>query len=262
MYWEGLGCLRVKKWKGLDRNADCVNLLYMFHVKVRRESILQFAGNVRTQSRQATGCKPDWLATRRSSQRCKQRSSVCRCVAQRELCALRGVLSAGPFDSTSHAGNVVTQAALRSVDSAAEQAADTAAAAVSAVQADLSHQSAVLLISAQLVSDLSTAICEVSALTRQDPQQQQHHDSDGYTAIAGLVSLSPLEVQDLLCPPLQPVADCHSSSKASALLRGLVKHGTQGDSHDTLNTVRRFLEEDAQAAMVELRTIKQQLDRV
>ena len=150
-----------------------------------------------------------------------------------------------------------TQTALSTADTAAARAADPAAAATSALQARLSAQLAVLLVSAQLVDDLTAAIHDISALGHQDPQQ--HHDIEDCTAIAGLVQLSPMEVQDLLCPASQAVGDCHSGSKASAMLRGLLKHGTQGDSHDDLETVRHLLEEHAEAALAELGMIKQQL---
>jgi len=196
---------------------------------------------------------------RLNTQRCRQRSSGCRCVTQRMLRALQTVLSGCSFQLSSHAGNVPSQTAMSTADTAASRAADTAAVAISALQAQLSAQSAVLLVSAQLVDDLTDVIHDISVPGRQDPQQ--HHEADDCTAIAGLVHLSPAEVQDLLCPPPQAVTDCHSGSKASALLRGVLKHGTQGDSLDDLNTVRHRLQEDAEAALVELETIRQHLDR-
>ncbi len=168
--------------------------------------------------------------------------------------------SSCPSCSPSHTCHVPMQTALNAADTTAARDADTAAAASSTLQAQLSAHSAVLLVSAQLVDDLTAAIHDISNLGHEDPQRQ-HHDTDDCTAIAGLVHLSPMEVQDLLCPPSQAVSDCHSGSKASALLRGLLKHGTQGDSHDELEIVRHFLEENTQTALAELATIKQQLNR-
>ena len=153
---------------------------------------------------------------------------------------------------------MVLQAALSTAGAAATQAADTASAATSALQAQLSAQFAVLLFSAQLVNDVSAAVHEVSALAQQDPRQQCN--TEDCAAIAGLVHLSPNEVHDLLSPPMRAAADCRSSSKASELLHSIQKHGSKRDSHD-LDTVRHLLEEDAQAALLELGTIKQQLAR-
>ena len=180
--------------------------------------------------------------------------------------------------------HVFVQATLKAADTAAARAVSTAGLAADRTRCQTSAQLAVLLVAVQLITDLTAAVRRASAAYVQVSMQQPkllgsrrwscawcpnaRHDRgerrlqeprqqlrDEIGEIAGLVHLSPAEVQDLLCPVTE--RNGASTSRASSLLEQWRMHGRDIESQDELQRIQAALEDDVGSAIATLGRLEQ-----